>query len=269
MLIDFINSNKKPHAVIFNITVSASVNKTINEYIKSIVYEELSEQEKQIYESKIDHSSYADLIKINGFENVIKKEDVLNVQNVFSYPGVEKVNKKFYVIYGIENITKQAANSLLKFLEEPPHSTYAIFITKSINTVLDTIKSRCQTFYISPNKNELDKIVSKHQLKDDKQKLIASSYSSLDTLEQDLNNGLFFEIYDEANDIISSSRDVKKQKDLLELFKKQTYLEIEKILDILKLILVQKQDQFYELKNLLKFNPNKVLLFNKICSIIQ
>ncbi len=269
MLKDFINSNKKPHAVIFNITVCAPINKTINEYIKSIVCEGLSDDEKILYATKVDKSSYADLIEINGFLTTIKKEDILNIQNSFSYPGVEKINKKIYVIYGIENITKQAANSLLKFLEEPPKNTFAIFVTKSLNTVLDTIKSRCQTFYINPSKEGLNKLLDTYKITDFNQIRVASNYPSLDELENDLKNDSFFEIYNEVNDIFLSIKDVKKQKETLDVFKKQSYMEIEKIIDIIKLIAVEKQEQMCNLKNLLKFNPNKVLLFNKICSIIQ
>ena len=41
-----------------------------------------------------------------------------------------------------------AANSLLKFLEEPESNIYAFLITTNINKILPTIKSRCQVLSI-------------------------------------------------------------------------------------------------------------------------
>ncbi len=269
MLNDFIDSQKKPHAVIFNITVSVNVRKTLNNYIKSIVCADLSEDEKELYSSKIDKSAYADLLVIDGFSSTIKKEDILNIQNVFSYPGIENINKKIYVIYGIENITKQAANSLLKFLEEPPKNTYAIFVTKSPNSILETIKSRCQSFNLFPDKKELEKIIKHNKLTNPKEISIASNYLSLDELSSDLDNGSFTELYSFTNNIINSKDDVKIFKESLETFKKFSYLEIKKILDIISCLFPQNETKTNVLKNDLKFNPNKVLFFNKICSIIQ
>ena len=52
--------------------------------------------------------------------------------------------KKIYWIKDIEKMTEQAANSLLKFLEEPEDDIIAILSCKNISAVLPTIISRCQ-----------------------------------------------------------------------------------------------------------------------------
>jgi len=45
---------------------------------------------------------------------------------------------------------KNAANALLKTLEEPPPTTHIILITSKPSTILQTINSRCQTIRFSP-----------------------------------------------------------------------------------------------------------------------
>jgi len=44
----------------------------------------------------------------------------------------------------VENMTENAANALLKTLEEPSRGSYLLLFTKNKNALLPTIKSRCQ-----------------------------------------------------------------------------------------------------------------------------
>lgn len=52
-------------------------------------------------------------------------------------------SKKVYIINNSENMTKEAQNSLLKTLEEPPDYVCFILVTKNENLLLNTIRSRC------------------------------------------------------------------------------------------------------------------------------
>lgn len=54
------------------------------------------------------------------------------------------------VVYRAEKMTKEAQNSLLKFLEEPTHNTVVILLTKHAGTLLQTIRSRCQLIKVLP-----------------------------------------------------------------------------------------------------------------------
>lgn len=60
--------------------------------------------------------------------------------------GALKPMEKYRVIIIAEadRMTAEAANSLLKMLEEPPNYTYLILCTAHINALLPTIVSRCQ-----------------------------------------------------------------------------------------------------------------------------
>jgi DNA polymerase III subunit gamma/tau len=56
--------------------------------------------------------------------------------------------KKIYIIDEVHMMTKEAFNSLLKTLEEPPANVVFIFATTEVNKVPATILSRCQKFVL-------------------------------------------------------------------------------------------------------------------------
>ena len=62
------------------------------------------------------------------------------------------------VINEAELLSIEAANALLKVLEEPPKKSIIFLLTTDDNLLLPTIRSRCQTFYLSSvNDAELEK----------------------------------------------------------------------------------------------------------------
>ncbi|HEY4553992.1 MAG TPA: DNA polymerase III subunit delta' [Bacillaceae bacterium] len=73
----------------------------------------------------------------------IKIDQIRSLRKEFSKSGVES-GQKLYIIADAEKMTVQAANSLLKFLEEPNSKTTAILITEQLQRILPTILSRCQ-----------------------------------------------------------------------------------------------------------------------------
>ena len=116
---------------------------------------------------KIISKKYDDLLSlivIDGNKETIGKEDVLKIEDRFTKTSIEKNLNFVYIINCVENMTKEAINALLKYLEEPNQNVYAILTTKNVNQVLPTIVSRCQNLKIIPeNKNE---ILSNFNIKD-------------------------------------------------------------------------------------------------------
>ena len=108
---------------------------------------------------KIISKKYDDLLSlivIDGNKETIGKEDVLKIEDRFTKTSIEKNLNFVYIINCVENMTKEAINALLKYLEEPNENVYAILTTKNVNQVLPTIVSRCQNLKIIPeNKNEI------------------------------------------------------------------------------------------------------------------
>ncbi|MGJ7923150.1 DNA polymerase III subunit delta' [Neobacillus sp. LXY-4] len=109
---------------------------------------------------RIDTGNHPDfhLIEPDGLS--IKKQQILDLQEEFSKTGVES-KQKIYMIVHADRITINAANSLLKFLEEPSQQTYAILITEQVQKILPTILSRCQVLTFSPlsPKNLIEKFI--------------------------------------------------------------------------------------------------------------
>ena len=94
---------------------------------------------------RIDSDNYPDIIKLDGSKATIKKEDVLNIESRFEKTAFETKGIMIYIINQVENMTLEAVNSVLKFLEEPESEIYAFLTTNNVNNVLPTIVSRCQT----------------------------------------------------------------------------------------------------------------------------
>ncbi|HKM35463.1 MAG TPA: DNA polymerase III subunit delta' [Lachnospiraceae bacterium] len=62
---------------------------------------------------------------------------------------------KIYIINEAEKMTVQAQNALLKTLEEPPAYTVILLLTTNMNSMLQTILSRCVVLNMKPVSDEL------------------------------------------------------------------------------------------------------------------
>ena len=94
---------------------------------------------------RIESDNYPDVIILDGAKATIKKEDVLNIESRFEKTAFETKGIMIYIVHLVENMTLEAINSILKFLEEPEGEVYAFLTTNNLNNVLPTIISRCQT----------------------------------------------------------------------------------------------------------------------------
>lgn len=102
------------------------------------------------------NGTHPDFIFLDGKDNPIKKEDILQLEDFYSLPNLAKGHKSVYIINLIENTSVEAINALLKFLEEPNSDVIAILTTNNRSKVLPTIISRCQLFHVeSKNMNDV------------------------------------------------------------------------------------------------------------------
>lgn len=58
--------------------------------------------------------------------------------------------KRVFIVEDAEKMNDSASNALLKTLEEPPETTHLILITSRPDSLLQTIRSRCQTIRFTP-----------------------------------------------------------------------------------------------------------------------
>jgi DNA polymerase III subunit delta' len=98
---------------------------------------------------RIKSGNHPDLTFIEPEGKSVKKHQITELIKAFSYKGVEST-RKFFIVDNADLMTAQAANSLLKFIEEPEGITVSVLITSNIQSMLDTIISRCQVLTFKP-----------------------------------------------------------------------------------------------------------------------
>ena len=98
---------------------------------------------------------YVDIINYSSEKSSFGVDDVRDIiEEVYKKP-FEK-DKKVIIIHEGNKLTIQAQNALLKTIEEPPKGVYIIILCESLELILDTIKSRCEIYKLTPlTKNEL------------------------------------------------------------------------------------------------------------------
>lgn len=80
----------------------------------------------------------------------IKKDQLQGIKEQLSKKSLDNFNQ-IYIIMEADKLNKSAANSLLKFLEEPDEGIIAILVTDHRYKLLPTIISRCQIYTLQSN----------------------------------------------------------------------------------------------------------------------
>ncbi len=92
---------------------------------------------------RIMHHTHPNVYIVEPQKTTIRKQQIVDLQIEFSKTSIEP-GKKIYIIKDIDKIQVSAANSLLKFLEEPHDNIVGILTTTNMNALLPTIISRTQ-----------------------------------------------------------------------------------------------------------------------------
>jgi DNA polymerase-3 subunit delta' len=98
---------------------------------------------------KIENGNHPDVIRIDTEGSAVKIDQVRELQKQFAYKTAT-AKPRIYTIEGADRLTPQAANALLKFLEEPSSATVAILLTENSQALLPTIRSRTQQLVFLP-----------------------------------------------------------------------------------------------------------------------
>ncbi|UNM96509.1 DNA polymerase III subunit delta' [Ignatzschineria rhizosphaerae] len=88
---------------------------------------------------------HPDLYEIKG-EAEIKVDEIRNIQQFARL--TPETGKKVVVIKHADRMNLNAANSLLKVLEEPPTDLFFILESSSIEKLPITVRSRCQDYFV-------------------------------------------------------------------------------------------------------------------------
>lgn len=129
---------------------------------------------------RINSGNHPDIHIVEPDGASIKKQQIQSLQEEFAKTGVES-KKKVYTIVHADRMTVNAANSLLKFLEEPTSETTAILLTEQAQKILPTILSRCQivTFKQLSSDQLIQKLVERG-VSEKKAPIIAQLTNNLD-----------------------------------------------------------------------------------------
>lgn len=107
---------------------------------------------------------YADLVEFRvqknkqtiGIKYVV--EDIIDEINKKPYEG----NRKVIIIYEASKMTVDAQNAFLKTIEEPPKGVFIILLCEKLESILETIQSRCQIHKLQRlNQKELKEFLSR------------------------------------------------------------------------------------------------------------
>lgn len=103
---------------------------------------------------------YVDIINYRPSKASFGVDDVREIIDEVNKKPFEG-DKKVIIIHQGNKLTIPAQNALLKTIEEPPTEVYIIILCESLELILDTIKSRCEIYKLTPlTKDELYKYIA-------------------------------------------------------------------------------------------------------------
>ncbi|BDG69469.1 DNA polymerase III subunit delta' [Enterococcus innesii] len=137
---------------------------------------------------RIAQGEHPDVIQIEPDGQMIKVDQIRQLQEEFSKSGFES-RLKVFILSQADKMNNSAANSLLKFLEEPVGNFLAILETESLGRILPTIQSRCQIIHFSPlSKEKLQEKLQEEGLSKETSRLLShltNSYHKAVEISQD------------------------------------------------------------------------------------
>ena len=133
---NIVEFNKISHAYLIEVDNYDSDYNCVIDFVKLIIND-------KDCDSLIDSGNYPDLKIIEPDGNVIKKAQLLNLQEQFKNKSFLN-NKMIYIIKEADKLNESSGNTILKFLEEPEEDIVAILLTTNRYKIIETILSRCQ-----------------------------------------------------------------------------------------------------------------------------
>lgn len=156
-----LNSGRINHAYLIetNNNEDELVDTYLNEFYKQLLICGLNESNevgisKEKLINLLENKSYPDLLEIKPENNVIKKEQLLEMMGKFSNKSVYGTYQ-IYIIHHAEMLNLSSANTILKFLEEPENNIIAVLLSTHRYKVLPTILSRCTVMTLKQEKSNM------------------------------------------------------------------------------------------------------------------
>lgn len=121
----------------------------------------------------INEGNFPDVIEIVAVGDIIKVDQMPIVKQLaYLKPMIGK--RRLFIVDEAEKMNEESANSILKVLEEPPLFTHILLVSDNPASLLQTVKSRCQTLNFSPvAKEEIERALRGAGCEEDKARIIA------------------------------------------------------------------------------------------------
>jgi DNA polymerase-3 subunit delta' len=137
-------NGKVAHAYLFAGPVRSRHREEAEAFLQALLCEKQEGQACQVCLAcrKAANGSHENVIRLTPDGQSIKIEQIRDIHQQLSR---EKDGRVICLVEEAEKMTVQAANSLLKLLEEPPPFVVFILVANHLEQILPTIRSRCQT----------------------------------------------------------------------------------------------------------------------------
>ena len=166
----------------------------------------------------IEQEEFPDVTIIKPLNQVIKTERIRELVGQFSQSGIEN-QRQVFIIEQAEKMHVNAANSLLKVIEEPQSEIYIFFLTDDEEQMLPTIRSRTQIFQFKKQVSTLMSQLEEAGLVKNKAKLLAQFSQSQAEADKLVHQAGFWTLVDESERLFS----------WLLASKKESYLQVAKL----------------------------------------
>lgn len=105
-------------------------------------------EDKEAYK-RVIFSDHPDFGMVVPFNRNVLVDAIRHLESEANFRPYEAANR-FFIIDNAEKMNDSAANALLKTLEEPAEGSHIFLVTSRPDSLLPTIRSRCQTIRFSP-----------------------------------------------------------------------------------------------------------------------
>jgi DNA polymerase-3 subunit gamma/tau len=214
--------------------------------------------------------------KVNNF-------DIIEI-DAASNRGIDEVRKlkensykkpwgkyRIYIIDEAHQLTSQAGNALLKVLEEPSSSTKFMFCTTEPMKLLNTIKSRCLSFYTRPIrftdiKNRLKYITDKEGIKYKDDRIFYTIANQSNNTMRDAINYLEIALNNTEEEltikILEESLNIVNEKDVYDLLDYLIQKNFNKFFDVLYTLNANGK-RYEDIVSTVKYQAKEILFIKK------
>jgi DNA polymerase III subunit delta' len=179
-LLSLHENERLPHAFLFSGQEGIGKRKLALEFVKHILCDQGTGCDRCRPCLKLAHGTHPDLLIVEGTESIGIAQSRMISKEVSEHPYEGK--KRAIIIDQAETMTREAANALLKTLEEPPPFNIFFLITSSERDIPLTVRSRSARLTFGPllRSDVEDYFVKVRKMEKEKARLIShQSYGSI------------------------------------------------------------------------------------------